>query len=325
VLARVSVMETSPPAMVMPLLPELEAFGYHRFWTTEHHSSWQSGSPTVLATAALCTTSSLRIGTAGIMLRYQSALRTAEDFHLLEAFFPGRVDLGVISGRADEVVDKQLLQATDATSFKSFDSRARDLARLIHAPESTIPPNGVPTVRGPGAPTLWICGIGEKSAQLAAELGVGFAYSLYHAKASPRGASTAIVAAYRSAFQQVAALKSPVAVVACGGICARSGAQARTVWAGMRNRMRNVVGNFPHERVPEFLGSAAECREQIGAIANEYAVDEVMVECVAPSYRDKIRSYERLAAVFGLSPSGAVSDGRVNPPPAKSRRLRITA
>src|ERR1043166_171815 len=90
-----SVLDISWPGHVPRLVTQLEASGYHRFWTTEHHTLSQSASPTVLAGLAAGMTERIRIGTAGILLKYASPAKVVEDFRLLELFFPGRIDLGI--------------------------------------------------------------------------------------------------------------------------------------------------------------------------------------------------------------------------------------
>src|SRR4051812_45200033 len=93
-----SVFDRSDPAAARSLARAAESFGYKRFWVSEHRYATSSASPTVLAAVAASSTDRIRVGTAGIMLRYLSPLRVAEDFSLLELLFPQRIDLGTING-----------------------------------------------------------------------------------------------------------------------------------------------------------------------------------------------------------------------------------
>src|SRR5258705_1780644 len=94
-IASLGAIETQSPLALPELARRLEALGYERLWATEHHSPQQSASPAIAAAIAAAVTRQIKVGTAGVMLRYQSPLRTAQDFHLLGALYPGRIECGL--------------------------------------------------------------------------------------------------------------------------------------------------------------------------------------------------------------------------------------
>src|SRR5688572_22976708 len=94
----VSAFEIRAPGLLPVLAPHLDGCGFERLWTTEHHTIHQSASPVVAMAVAATLTERLKIGSLGLKLLYHAPLRIAKDFHLLELWYPGRIDLGLIGG-----------------------------------------------------------------------------------------------------------------------------------------------------------------------------------------------------------------------------------
>ncbi|HET7503414.1 MAG TPA: LLM class flavin-dependent oxidoreductase [Kofleriaceae bacterium] len=300
------------PGDVPTLVPEIERRGYHRFWVTEHHSPYQSGSPTVLAGVAAQLTRTLRIGTAGVLLGYRSPLSVAEDFKLLECLFPGRIDLGVTRGAPPPGIREALEDGRPAPTWDSYAARITELVRLVRgepAPRGVggaregreerdrvdggrIGPHGV----RPTAPELWICGMSPAAAALAASLGTSFAFheNLERNLETPapvRG--PALLDAYRRDLVPRPAGGSPRAVVVTSGLCARDTATARALW-----RDYTIQKNKPLQ--PSFLGTPEACRDALLAIARGHEVDELVIQSHATTLDARLTSYRLLAEALGL-------------------------
>jgi luciferase family oxidoreductase group 1 len=161
-----------------------EAYGYHRYWLSEHHSSEAvaGSAPEILMAAIAATTKRIRIGSAGIMLPHYSALKVAEQFRMLEAIAPGRIDLGVgrapgSDGRTAFALNPNAAQAADA-----FPAQIRDLYAWTAGGELPLghPFRSVQAQPfGPFAPEIWILGSSNYGAQLAAHFGLPYCFAYF--------------------------------------------------------------------------------------------------------------------------------------------------
>jgi luciferase family oxidoreductase group 1 len=302
-LTSLSAIEIQSPLMVPILVQHLETLGYLRFWTTEHHAPGQSGSPTVIAAVAAAVTTRIRIGTAGIMVRYQSPMRIAEDFHLLEALFPARIDLGLISNSAPTTeVDLALLE--NRTYTHSFGHRAAMIASFLRSEKDSNAPNKVATLQGERTPSLWICGLSANSGRLAGQLGAGFAYSAYQGQFSTGGVSGDAFEAYRRYFQPAGDKSSPTPVLSCYGVCGESERKARRTWdwamKGAAREAKRTGRSITLSAVPDFLGTPDRCHEELQALSDRFEVSEIMVQCFGRTLDEKIDGYSLLAESFSL-------------------------
>ena len=166
----------------LELARHCEALGYHRYWLAEHHASdSQAGTaPEILIAAIAATTSRIRVGSAGVMLPHYSALKVAEQFRVLEAIAPGRIDLGL--GRAPGSDHRTALalnpNAADAADY--FPAQIRDLMHWL-AGERLVEGHPFRDVRaqpeGPTVPEVWILGSSDYGAQVAAFFGLPYCYA----------------------------------------------------------------------------------------------------------------------------------------------------
>lgn len=179
-----------------------DQWGYHRYWLAEHHNSESHGgtAPEILVSAIAATTQRIRIGTAGVMLPHYSALKVAEQFRVLEAIAPGRIDLGVgrapgSDGRTAYALNPDAAQAADR-----FPQQVQDLMGWLGdgLPEShpfhMIRAN--PTI--PTRPEVWILGSSDFGAQLAGYFGLPYCFA--HFITDGRGSEQAM-ALYRDGFR----------------------------------------------------------------------------------------------------------------------------
>src|SRR5687768_15979999 len=162
-----------------------EQLGYHRFWVAEHHNmpGIASSAPAVLLAHLAAATSTIRVGSGGVMLPNHAPLVVAEQFGTLEALHPGRIDLGI--GRApgtDQITALALRRSVDALSAEDF---PRELGRLIGYFETGTGTPRVVAVPGRGdEPAIWLLGSSDFSARLAGILGLPFSFAHHFSAAN---------------------------------------------------------------------------------------------------------------------------------------------
>ena len=165
----------------LALAEDCEALGYSRFWVSEHHSlpTIVGSAPEVLMAAIAARTRRIRIGSAGVMLPHYSALKVAEQFNVLGALAPGRIDLGVGRAPGGDMRTAMALNPNAAQAAEQFPQQVVDLqawtAGLRHQGirAHPLPPAGAVT------PEVWILGSSDYGAQLAAHLGLPYAFAYF--------------------------------------------------------------------------------------------------------------------------------------------------
>src|SRR4051812_30830971 len=183
-----------------------ERLGYHRYWVAEHHSAanFAGTAPEILIGQIAANTSTIRVGSGGVMLSHYSALKVAEQFRVLDAFFPGRLDVGI--GRApgsDPMTAAALSHPRPQADLRSFPQQVVDLLGFLgllqrqeqSASRTKAPPGGARR----SFPDVWLLGSTSYSARLAGQLGLPFAFADFFGNTSAVGPIAA--SAYRNAFQ----------------------------------------------------------------------------------------------------------------------------
>ena len=265
-------------------------------------------------------TATIRIGAGGIMLPNHAPLVVAEQFGTLATLHPGRIDLGL--GRAPGT-DQRTVRALrrDWASAEEFPQDVLELQALLAPPEP-----GQPIVAVPGAGSnvpLWILGSSLYGAQLAAMLGLPYAFASHFAP----DALLAALAEYRNRFQPSAQCERPYAMAGVNVFAADSDREAQRLFTSAQQQFTNMVRNRrgklqpPLEDIesywtpPEkahvggmlkysFVGSAATARRGLEEFAERTAVDELMVVSAIFDHAARLRSYELLASVFRATPGG---------------------
>jgi luciferase family oxidoreductase group 1 len=331
---RLSVLDQSPvplgstPAEALhetvALAQAVERLGYHRYWLAEHHNtaSLAGTAPEVLAAHVASRTTTIRIGSGGVLLPYYRPLKVAETFRVLHALFPGRIDLGL--GRAagaDEAAADRLRHEPEALSDEHYPANVAELVALVNQPSEAEHAIGevraMPT--GEGAPEVWILGSSSYGAGLAAGLGLRFCFA--HFVSPAFGAQT--VAGYRRRFRHSPQCPTPVAALGVSVICADTDAEAERlavsseVWrlrpegAGRgpllsveeaeAQRMSGVERmRMAQDRPKRVVGAPDRVRASLLTMAADYDVDELVVLTVCHDPAARRRSYELLAEAFAL-------------------------
>lgn len=305
------------------LAEHCERLGYERFWMSEHHSlpSIVGTAPEVLMAAVAVRTSRIRIGSAGIMLPHYSAYKVAEQFRVLDALAPGRIDLGV--GRAPGSDHRtSMLLNPDPRASEHFPQQVRDLIAWVSGQElpASHPGRGVQALpRGSTAPQVWMLGSSDYGAQLAAHFGLP--YSFAHFITDGEGCAQALET-YRHLFQP-GVIAKPQANVCVWALAADTEEEAWRLFASReRARIDRQQGRFgpllpPEEAAREynsaeevyrrelrrkvFVGTGEQVAQKLHALADELALDEIAVITWTWDPLAQRRSYELLAQACGLA------------------------
>lgn len=301
-----------------------DELGYHRYWVAEHHGTpmLAGPSPEALIGPIASATSRIRVGSGGIMLPHYSPLKVAENFGVLSALFPGRIDLGI--GRAagtDPLTTFALQRDRRQASPDDFPEQLSELLGYLagRLPEDH-PFARLATLFGAGAgPQPWLLGSSPQSAVWAAELGLPYVFADF---INADGAE--IAALYRDRFVASELSPAPRVVVASRAICADTSGEAERLASSARMAMallrrghliavptvetaqsfmaeNAAVLGGPGTRRRVIVGDPSTVRAGLHAVATEYGADEVMVVTITHSHAARRRSYELIAGEFALS------------------------
>jgi len=296
-----------------------ERLGYRRLWVAEHHNmpGIASSSPPVLVAHLAASTSTIRVGAGGVMLPNHAPLVVAEQFGMLEALHPGRIDLGI--GRApgtDPVTAAALRSGPAALAAAEFPQQLRDLLSFFegsHPQITAVPGRGY-------RPALWLLGSSDYSARVAGLLGLPFSFAHHFASANTLPA----VAAYRETFRPSADLPQPYVMLGVPVICADTTERAR--WLAGSSALSFVrlrqgrpmqlptpedAADYvftPSEREllkswtsPLVVGDPSTVRDGLSALVERVGADELMITTMVHGHADRMRSYELVAEVLGAA------------------------
>lgn len=310
------------------LAQALEALGYHRFWMAEHHGmrGLADPCPEILATRVASATSRIRVGTGGVLLPYYSGLKVAEQFRMLEALFPGRIDLGI--GRApgsDQVTSQALFQGA-YYDFSQFPTHVQETLAFL----DRVFPEGHPYAglrvqpEGRTSPEVWLLGSSDYSGELAAHLGLRFCFAHFISAAG----GDRVAQAYRRDFRRSHREAAPYAMVAVFAIAAGTHHEAERLAASIDLRRLQMARGLDapiaspeealaqpyteadrevmrRERARAVIGTPEQVRDRLLELQSAFVADEIMVITITGDYRSRMRSYELLAEAFGLARVGA--------------------
>ncbi len=329
-----SVLDLSPVTTATPgsaalrnsidLAQLADRLGYTRYWLAEHHNlaSIASSAPEIMIGQIAAATARIRVGSGGVMLVNHAPLMVAERFKVLEALFPGRIDLGL--GRApgtDPVTSYALRRRQDAHEGDDFLERFQELIlmerggfpadhpfRAVHAVPADV-----------ALPPIWLLGSSGYSAELAAAAGMGFAFAHHFAE---HDAASAMLT-YRDHFKSSENLAQPYAILAVAAIAAESDAEAERIAASAYlHFVRRSKGEFEPLASPEeaaaypyspidreriarhrerlIVGGIDTVKARLHALAAATRADELMITTMVYDHAARRRSYELLADPFAL-------------------------
>jgi luciferase family oxidoreductase group 1 len=309
-------------AATIELAQLADDLGYTRYWCAEHHGlrGVSNPCPEVMLARLGSVTQRIRLGSGGVMLPYYSPFKVAEQFMMLEAMFPNRIDLSV--GRAPGG-DMRTAQAVAAGDYNRGDIFPQQVADLVGLMKGTLPVDHIaqgvllqPQVET--RPQLWVLGSSEFGGLLAAQLGIRFAFA--HFINAHFGHQVAH--AYRERFK-AGNEAQPYLAAAVFVICADTEQEAADLEKAVDlRRVQMAYGlNAPipnieqgiaqeygererlvidREKPRSIIGTPERVTERMLALQEQFQADELVVLTVAGSYRARLRSYELLADAFQL-------------------------
>jgi luciferase family oxidoreductase group 1 len=330
---RLSILDQSPIisghtpaqaiAQTVALAQAADALGYHRYWLAEHHAiaALADPCPEILLTRLASATSRIRVGTGGVLLPYYSALKVAEVFRMLEALFPGRIDLGLGRAPGGDLLTAQALSNGQYTAADRFAEQVQDLVGFLDddlpAGHAFAQVKAMPA--GPAAPPIWLLGSSDYSGALAAVLGLRFAFAHF---INAQGGDS-VTRAYKERFQPSARDAAPHAIVCVFVICADTAAEAEKLASCVDlRRLQMAQGmNTPiptlaqaesqryserelayirSQRARTVIGDPSRVRARLLELREQFNADELMILTITGDYASRLKSYQLLAQEFDL-------------------------
>ena len=304
-------------ANMLELAQHADRWGYHRYWLAEHHNmpGIASAATSVLIGHVAGGTSRIRVGSGGVMLPNHSPLQVAEQFGTLASLYPGRIDLGL--GRAPGT-DQATLQAL-RRHYAGAEAFPSDVMELLRYFEPVQPGQPVQAVPGAGLEVpVWILGSSLFGAQLAAALGLPYAFASHFAPA----AMSEALALYHRDFKPSRRLRAPYAMLALNVVAADTRAQAQRLFTTQQQafvRLRRGAPGLvppPVDDIEAFwtpaekamveqalacavVGDAADVREGIADFARRHRPDELMLTANIFDHGARLHSFALAAQAFG--------------------------
>ncbi|MDX6410495.1 MAG: hypothetical protein QOE91_11 [Gaiellaceae bacterium] len=300
----------------LDLAQHAERLGYNRFWLAEHHNATgiASAATAVVIAHVAAGTTTIRVGSGGIMLPNHSPLVIAEQFGTLEALHPGRIDLGLGRAPGTDQLTMLALRRT-ASSADTFPQDVLELQALLGDPQ---PGQAVHAIPGEGSHVpLWILGSSLFGAKLAAALGLPYAFASHFA---PEALLPALDL-YRAEFQPSEQLQQPYAMVAANVIAGEDDDRARRLFTSQQQAFTNIFRGTRGQLPPpiddieaywsleekwrvstmlkrSFVGSGETVREGLLSFVEETGADELIIATAIHDHAARLRSYEILAGAW---------------------------
>ncbi|MDL4840170.1 LLM class flavin-dependent oxidoreductase [Aquibacillus rhizosphaerae] len=298
-----------------------EKLGFYRYWVSEHHlETLGHSSPEVLIPHLLANTSTIRVGSGGVMLTHYSAYKVAENFRLLEALYPNRVDMGVGRAPGGIPLATSALQEHKQTYHDAYTEQIKDLIFYLSGSQD---PNhrfrglkAMPDIKT--VPELWMLGSSGGSAGLAGSLGISYAYAQF---ISGQHGGT-VVENYKQRFQPSNLRKKPASMVAFFLVCAETDEEAEMLASSIDLQFLQIAKGeknaallspeqatkysfsyldkqIIHENRNKILvGSPQTIKKQLLRYSEEYQVEEFMLASMIYNFHAKVKSYQLLSEAF---------------------------
>ena len=307
----------------LDLARHAERLGYRRYWLAEHHNmpGIASAATSVVIGHVAGGTSTIRVGSGGIMLPNHSPLVIAEQFGTLASLYPGRIDLGL--GRAPGT-DPRTTHALRRERSESADTFPRDVLELQGYFQPAVPGQAVRAIPGAGLEVpLWLLGSSLFSAQLAAALGLPYAFAAHFA---PDLLDQALEI-YRDEFKASRALAAPYAMVGLGVYAAATDAEAARLFTSAQQQILNLRRGDPTPLNPPvdtmegrwstpekamvesaqretIVGAPETVRRKLDALVARTAANELILTAQIYDHAARVRSYEIVAGLRTLPAAG---------------------
>lgn len=308
------------------LIQATEELGYSRFWVSEHHSmpALAFSSPEVLVAHLAAATSLIRVGSGGIMLPHYSAYKVAENFRLLEALHPGRIDLGLGRAPGGMPLATRALQQDKYVDVNKYPQQVLDIIGYLHdsLPEGHQFEKLLASPVISTAPEIWLLGSSGESARLAAMLGTSYAFAEFFG--TPGGEEATQY--YNGHFEPNPDLEAhPRSMIATLAICAETEEEANRLamsgdllFLGIRTGREvqflpsvQTAMDYPYTemdlmhirqtRQRRIIGTPDQVKEQLLQMGKNYNVEEILINSPIYDEKARIHSYRLIAEAFGMN------------------------
>ncbi|GGH75738.1 luciferase family oxidoreductase group 1 [Pullulanibacillus pueri] len=301
-----------------------DRLGYTRYWVAEHHNTngLAGASPEVLIASIAAKTRFLKVGSGGVLLPQYSPYKVAENFKVLSALYPGRIDLGVGNSPGGSLATRLALTDNLRKSLNDFPRQVFDLLGFLQGDLPADQPfyEVKATPFSQRLPDPWILGIRSEGSKLAAEMGTGFIYGHF---INPHNGEQALKH-YREAFRPSKWLREPQAITCIFVVCADTQGEAERLALSQDGWLLNVGKKNGDTRIPSpeevkartytvnelkkisenrkrmVIGTPEKVKEQLIDLQKRYRTDEFMVISNLYDFKAKQHSYELLAEAFAL-------------------------
>ena len=303
----------------LDLAQHAERWGFHRYWLAEHHGmpGIASAATAVVIGYVAAGTRTIRVGAGGIMLPNHAPLVIAEQFGTLESMYPGRIDLGLGRAPGSNQLTARALRRSLQQDGEEFPEQLAEL-RAYLKPRGDGPGVAAPRVRAvPGEGLdipIWLLGSSDFSAQLAAHLGLPFAFAGQFSPAYMKAA----LGLYRQCFQPSAVLDKPYAMVGLNVFAADTKEEARVLTTSHQQMHVNLIRGRPEQMLPpvksmdglwtpheqasveetlraSIIGDPATVKEELQAFIEATQADELIINSMIYDHAARLRSYEIVA------------------------------
>ncbi|CAG5079466.1 Luciferase-like monooxygenase, YwcH [Thermobacillus xylanilyticus] len=303
---------------------EAERMGYSRFWMSEHHGSRSlaHSSPEIMIAHVAAATRSIRVGSGGVMLPHYSAYKVAENFRLLEALHPGRIDLGLGRAPGGRPLSTRALHEGKTYHYDQYPQQVLDL--IDYFQETTEDHRFPGLFASPSVdthPEIWLLGSSDESARIAAQLGTAYGFAQFFG--TPGGAEA--IRWYKEHFRPQRLGSEPRALAAVLAICAETEEEANDLalstdlyFLGIERGFElpylptvETARNYPYTefdlelirraRSRRIIGTPGQVREALERLAEEYAADELLIVSPIHDFAKRLASFRLIAEAFGLA------------------------
>jgi luciferase family oxidoreductase group 1 len=335
-----SVLDQSPVASgrsasaaiqeTVQLAQACEKLGYHRYWLAEHHNTLglAGSSPEVLISHVASQTSTIRLGSGGVMLSHYSPLKVAENFRMLETIYPGRIDLGLGRAPGGDYRATMALHRGQVRGIEEYEEQIKETLGFLHQALPADHPYAkiVAMPEGSSAPEVWLLGSSDQSAIYAAQLGLGFSFAHF---INGYGGSR-VMRAYQAYFARSAhaSFTQPMGNLAIFALCAETEEEVERLVSsldlrlllfaqGKRVQVPSVeeARTYPYtpgdmelirmNRKRMVIGTPQQVKAQLLALGEQYGVGEFVIVTICHDFTARLRSYELLAEVFASDSSSS--------------------
>ena len=306
------------------LAQQAEKLGYGRYWMSEHHASpaLAHSSPEIMIAHVAAATSSIRVGSGGVMLPHYSAYKVAENFRLLETLHPGRVDLGLGRAPGGMPLATRALNEGKTYHYDHYPEQVADLIDYFHGPLDAAHRFAGLQASPPAStmPELWLLGSSDESAKIAARLGASYGFAQFFG--APGGEEA--VRHYKASFRPSRLADKPRALIAVLAVCAHTEAEANELamstdlfflrlekglelasLPSVRTALDYPYTEFDLERIRlarqrRIVGTPAQVAASLAAHAERYDADELLIVSPIHDPEARRRSYRLIAEACGI-------------------------